>query len=103
MNLPLAVRQISLIDRVDKIYRDTVWAAADRSSDHGQNLGAMGFVIKKILVHNEHTAVARGQEHYNMVTSSWDVRHLLEVGPSREGGGLMGSCPVTGCCGSWIR
>ena len=73
-------RQISLIDRVDKIYRDTVWAAADRSSDHGHDLGAMGFVIKKIMVHNTHTSVARGQEHYNMDTGSWDVRHLLEVG-----------------------
>ena len=70
-------RQISLIDRVDKIYRDTVWAAADRSGDH--DLGAMGFVIKKIVVHSEHTPVARGQEHYNMDTGSWDVRHLLEV------------------------
>ncbi|XP_037079638.1 ADAM 17-like protease [Pollicipes pollicipes] len=66
---------ISLIDRVDKIYRETVWA--DRAGDHG--LSAMGFVIKKILVHNAHTPVTRGQEHYNMDTGSWDVRHLLEV------------------------
>lgn len=66
---------ISLIDRVDKIYQDTVWV--DRPGEHG--LSDMGFVIKKIVVHNEPTETTRGQEHYNMKTSSWDVRHLLEV------------------------
>lgn len=39
----------------------------------------MGFVIKKILVHNEPTRVRSGEAHYNMVRDKWDVRTLLEV------------------------
>ena len=67
--------QISLIDRVDKIYENTVWRDA---SDNG-GFSGMGFVIKKILVHQKWTPVASNQVHYNMERDSWDVRNLLEV------------------------
>ncbi|KAB7500606.1 ADAM 17-like protease [Armadillidium nasatum] len=66
---------ISLIDRVDKIYENTVWRDA---SDNG-GFSGMGFVIKKILVHQKWTPVASNQVHYNMERDSWDVRNLLEV------------------------
>ncbi|KAG4079955.1 hypothetical protein HA402_006267 [Bradysia odoriphaga] len=66
---------ISLIDRVHKIYNDTVWQ--DRSDQEG--FKGMGFVIKKIVVHSEPTRVRGGEAHYNMVREKWDVRNLLEV------------------------
>ncbi|KAG7300212.1 hypothetical protein JYU34_015770 [Plutella xylostella] len=66
---------ISLIDRVHKIYNDTVWQ--DRQDMDG--FKGMGFVIKKILVHSEATRVRGGEAHYNMVREKWDVRNLLEV------------------------
>lgn len=65
---------ISLIDRVHKIYNDTVWQDRDADGFRG-----MGFVIKKILVHSEPTKVRGGEAHYNMVREKWDVRNLLEV------------------------
>lgn len=68
--------QISLIDRVHKIYNDTTWQ--DRS-DQSDGFKGMGFVIKKIVVHNEPTRVRTGEAHYNMVRDKWDVRTLLEV------------------------
>lgn len=52
--------QISLIDRVHKIYNDTVWQ--DRSDQDG--FKGMGFVIKKIVVHSEPTRVRGGEAHY---------------------------------------
>ncbi|XP_011500882.1 PREDICTED: ADAM 17-like protease [Ceratosolen solmsi marchali] len=66
---------ISLIDRVHKIYNDTLW------QDHKEQDGfkGMGFVIKKIVVHSEPTRVRGGDTHYNMVREKWDVRTLLEV------------------------
>jgi disintegrin and metalloproteinase domain-containing protein 17 len=67
--------QISLIDRVHKIYNDTTWQ--DRQEADGFN--GMGFVIKKILVHSEATRVRSGEAHYNMIREKWDVRTLLEV------------------------
>lgn len=66
---------ISLIDRVHKIYNDTIWQ--DRSDQEG--FKGMGFVIKKIVVHSEPTRVRGGEAHYNMVRDKWDVRNLLEV------------------------
>lgn len=66
---------ISLIDRVHKIYNDTVWQ--DRSDQEG--FKGMGFVIKKIVVHSEPTRVRGGEAHYNMIREKWDVRNLLEV------------------------
>ncbi|PNF41049.1 ADAM 17-like protease [Cryptotermes secundus] len=66
---------ISLIDRVHKIYNDTTWQ--DRQEQDG--FKGMGFVIKKIVVHNEATKVRGGEAHYNMVREKWDVRTLLEV------------------------
>lgn len=67
--------QISLIDRVHKIYNDTLWQ--DRQEQDG--FKGMGFVIKKIVVHSEPTRVRGGETHYNMVKEKWDVRTLLEV------------------------
>lgn len=66
---------ISLIDRVHKIYNDTIWQ--DRNDQEG--FKGMGFVIKKIVVHSEPTRVRGGEAHYNMVREKWDVRNLLEV------------------------
>ncbi|KAL1464303.1 hypothetical protein WDU94_003964 [Cyamophila willieti] len=66
---------ISLIDRVHKIYNDTIWH--DRSEQDGYR--GMGFVIKKIVVHSEATRVRGGEAHYNMIRDKWDVRNLLEV------------------------
>ncbi|XP_017778197.1 PREDICTED: ADAM 17-like protease isoform X1 [Nicrophorus vespilloides] len=65
---------ISLIDRVHKIYNDTIWH--DRQEVDG--FKGMGFVIKKIVVHNEATRVRAGEAHYNMMRDKWDVRNLLE-------------------------
>lgn len=58
-----------------KIYNDTLWQ--DRHESDGFN--GMGFVIKKILVHNEATRTRPGEAHYNMNREKWDVRTLLEV------------------------
>jgi hypothetical protein len=49
----------------------------DRQEQDG--FKGMGFVIKKIVVHNEPTRVRGGEAHYNMVREKWDVRNLLEV------------------------
>lgn len=66
---------ISLIDRVHKIYNDTIWQ--DRQEIDG--FKGMGFVIKKIVVHSEPNKVRAGEAHYNMVREKWDVRNLLEL------------------------
>ena len=66
---------ISLIDRVHKIYEETVW----RDSSGAQGFSGMGFIIKKIVVHRKPTPVREGEVHYNMDRTSWDVRNLLEV------------------------
>ena len=66
---------ISLIDRVHKIYEDTIW----RDSPNGQGFSGMGFIIKKIVVHKKPTEVREGEVHYNMERTTWDVRNLLEV------------------------
>ncbi|XP_068911019.1 ADAM 17-like protease isoform X3 [Tenebrio molitor] len=66
---------ISLIDRVHKIYNDTIWQ--DRQEVDG--FKGMGFVIKKIVVHSEPTRIKAGEAHYNMIREKWDVRNLLEV------------------------
>lgn len=71
----LIIYQISLIDRVDKIYKNTSWRDAGDKGDFSD----MGFVIKKILVHQEWSPVTTNQVHYNMDRTSWDVRNLLEV------------------------
>ncbi|XP_050314434.1 ADAM 17-like protease isoform X2 [Anthonomus grandis grandis] len=65
---------ISLIDRVHKIYNDTNWQ--ERQEIDG--FKGMGFVIKKIVVHNEPTR-PKTEAHYNMFRDKWDVRNLLEV------------------------
>ncbi|CAL4147225.1 unnamed protein product [Meganyctiphanes norvegica] len=66
---------ISLIDRVDKIFENTVWH--DVNDDSG--FKGLGFVIKKILVHQEWTPVSSNQKHYNMEQDNWDAGNLLEV------------------------
>lgn len=48
---------ISLIDRVHKIYEETVW----RDSAGGQGFSGMGFIIKKIVVHRKPTDVREGE------------------------------------------
>lgn len=60
---------------MDKIYENTVWRDGVDTAD----FSGMGFVIKKILVHQEWSPVGSNQVHYNMERSSWDVRNLLEV------------------------
>ena len=47
---------ISLIDRVHKIYEDTIWT----DKVDGQGFSGMGFIIKKIVVHRKPTGM------YNM-------------------------------------
>lgn len=81
--------QISLIDRVHKIYNDTVWQ--DRSDQEG--FKGMGFVIKKIVVHSEPTRLRGGEAHYNMIREKWDVRNLLEVSLCRLSGYVV-DCPI---------
>ncbi|XP_050436279.1 ADAM 17-like protease isoform X2 [Adelges cooleyi] len=66
---------ISLIDRVHKIYNDTLWFERQESD----GFRGMGFVIKKITVHSAPTKVHSLEDHYNMVKEKWDVRSLLEV------------------------
>ncbi|XP_030746204.1 ADAM 17-like protease isoform X2 [Sitophilus oryzae] len=66
---------ISLIDRVHKIYNDTIWQDRQEVDD----FKGMGFVIKKIVVHNEPTRIKSQEAHYNMNRGKWDVRNLLEV------------------------
>jgi hypothetical protein len=66
---------ISLIDRVHKIYNDTVW----RDTLESGGFSGMGFIIKKIVVHRKPTQTRENEVHYNMFRSSWDVRNLLEV------------------------
>lgn len=65
---------ISLIDRVHKIYNDTLWLERQESD----GFRGMGFVIKKITVHSDPTKVRSSEDHYNMVREKWDVRSLLE-------------------------
>ena len=75
LQMVFTVWQISLIDRVHKIYNDTTWQ--DRQEQDG--FKGMGFVIKKIVVHSDPNKVRGGEAHYNMVREKWDVRNLLEV------------------------
>ena len=56
---------ISLIDRVHKIYEETVW----RDTPNGQGFSGMGFIIKKIVVHRKPTEVRQNEQHYNMKRS----------------------------------
>ncbi|XP_044761220.1 ADAM 17-like protease [Coccinella septempunctata] len=68
---------INLIDRVHKIYNNTVW----REHPLGPGFKGMGFLIKKIVVHSAPTTI-NYDEHYNMDRTNrnrWNVRHLLEV------------------------
>jgi len=66
---------ISLIDRVNKMYEDTIWS----DSYDNEGFSGMGFSIKKIIVHKEPTPVSGDLIHYNMFRSNWDARELLEV------------------------
>lgn len=69
---------VSLLDRVHKIYVDTVW----RDNEKMDGFSGMGFVIEEINVHKEPTPVSPDQLHYNMERaegSEWNVRDLLEV------------------------
>ena len=61
---------ISLIDRVHKIYEDTVW----RDSVNGQGFSGMGFIIKKIVVHKKPTEVREGKKRDIKVFQSYMFR-----------------------------
>ena len=61
---------ISLIDRVHKIYEDTVW----RDSVNGQGFSGMGFIIKKIVVHKKPTEVREGKKRDKKVFQSYMFR-----------------------------
>ena len=52
---------ISLIDRVHKIYEETVWR---ESTTGAQGFSGMGFIIKKIVVHRKPTPVREGGGGY---------------------------------------
>ena len=56
---------ISLIDRVHKIYEDTVW----RDTPESGGFSNMGFIIKKIVVHRKPTQTRENEVHYNMFRS----------------------------------
>ncbi|XP_071103682.1 ADAM 17-like protease [Haliotis cracherodii] len=62
---------IGLIQRIDNIYRETLW-----NKEKGQ-IG-FGFQIKEMRIHNKPTTVAKGEKHYNMKNpNQWDTRQLL--------------------------
>lgn len=71
----LNFQQISLIDRVHKMYSETTW----QDKPDAPGLSDFGFVIKKIIVHSSPTYMYGANEHYNMQRNEWDVRRLLEV------------------------
>ncbi|XP_072042167.1 ADAM 17-like protease isoform X1 [Amphiura filiformis] len=59
---------ITLIDRVDSIYRETEWE---------EGYMGFGFEIKEVTVHEE--GYPSSMKHYNAMSSSWDVQQLLEI------------------------
>lgn len=64
--------QISLIDRVNKIFTKTIWT----DEKNKQVFTGMGFVIKRIIVHTNYTDTD-STDHYNMQREIWSARHLL--------------------------
>uniref|UniRef100_H3C9Y4 ADAM metallopeptidase domain 17 n=1 Tax=Tetraodon nigroviridis TaxID=99883 RepID=H3C9Y4_TETNG len=66
---------IELIDRVDDMYRNTVWE---------QDFSGYGVQIQQIIIEKSPTPVAPGRRHFNMRGSPvgkrdvWDVKKLLE-------------------------
>uniref|UniRef100_A0A5S6QVI5 Disintegrin domain-containing protein n=1 Tax=Trichuris muris TaxID=70415 RepID=A0A5S6QVI5_TRIMR len=69
---------ISLIDRVNSIYTQTIW----RDSETEGGFENVGFVIKKIVVH---TAPTESIGHYNAYATKWEVGHLLQRFSELEG------------------
>jgi len=63
---------ISLIDRVHKIYNDTVW----RDTLESGGFSGMGFIIKKIVVHRKPTQT---RENEVMGTSDLQYRYILSL------------------------
>ncbi|XP_064598106.1 ADAM 17-like protease [Liolophura sinensis] len=63
---------IGVIDRVDKLYRSTVW-------DQTDGFSGVGFEIKEIKIHEGYTSVSGQDLHYNMKKDDWDTKTLLEV------------------------
>lgn len=65
--------QISLIDRLNTIFMNTVW----HDSPDQPGITNMGFVIKKILIHG---SPSKQKDHYNSDTAEWSsVERLLQV------------------------
>ncbi|XP_031555460.1 ADAM 17-like protease isoform X2 [Actinia tenebrosa] len=60
---------IGIIDRVDQIYKSTVWSSG---------YGGFGFEIGKVLVHKGATTSGDGV-HYNMERGLWNIKSLLKV------------------------
>ena len=68
---------ISLIDRVHKIYEDTVW----RDTPESGGFSNMGFIIKKIVVHRKPTQTRENEVHYNMFRSDTQRYFCLALLP----------------------
>ena len=68
---------ISLIDRVHKIYEDTVW----RDSVNGQGFSGMGFIIKKIVVHKKPTEVREGIVETRFLKNSMTASEISAINP----------------------
>ena len=66
---------ISLIDRVHKIYEDTVW----RDSVNGQGFSGMGFIIKKIVVHKKPTEVREGKKKQDIKYYRYVLKIVLKL------------------------
>ncbi|XP_067686012.1 ADAM 17-like protease [Haliotis asinina] len=60
-----------VIERVDAIYKRTVWNSA--------GLTGLGFEIALMQIYESPTTVTGDAVHFNMATSSWDTLTLLQV------------------------
>jgi disintegrin and metalloproteinase domain-containing protein 17 len=64
---------ISLIGRVHNIFSNTMW----RHTPESAGFSGMGFIIKKIIVHQQPTQTRENEVHYNMFRTSWSKESLL--------------------------
>lgn len=82
---------IELIDRVNFIFRKTVW----RENTEDKGYSGLGFVIKEIRVLTDFQPVVQGEEHYNMLNSSgWSANKLLQLFSEAEGANYRDVCLV---------
>lgn len=67
---------LALINRVNRIYLQTVWDTGDESSNTFKN---MGFTVQNITIHQDFTRTPYGDVHYNMQNDKvWAAREYLE-------------------------